>query len=96
MAESKNQMKAKDNTEAVAPIQALIAKAKKEVAIQATELGAQLEKLDLSVERIEQVYEQFDAMGIQIVGAELELDFYLGPDLLDAEEDLEDPEELAA
>ena len=91
MAESKNQMKAKDNTEAVAPIQALIAKAKKEGAIQATELVAQLEKLDLSVERIEQVYEQFDAMGIQIVGAELELDLDLGPDLLDDEEDLVDP-----
>ena len=96
MAESKNQMKAKDNTEAVAPIQALIAKAKKEGAIQATELVAQLEKLDLSVERIEQVYEQFDAMGIQIVGAELELDLDLGPDLLDDEEDLVDPVELAA
>ena len=100
MAESKNQMKAKDNTEAVAAIQALIAKAKKEGTIQATELVSELEKLDLSVERIEQVYEQFDAMGIQIVGAELELDLDLdndlGPDLLDDEEDLVDPVELAA
>ena len=100
MAESKNQIKAKDNTEAVAAIQALIAKAKKEGAIQATELVSELEKLDLSVERIEQVYEQFDAMGIQIVGAELELDLDLdndlGPDLLDDEEDLVDPVELAA
>ena len=66
MAESKNQMKAKDNTEAVAAIQALIAKAKKEGAIQATELVSELEKLDLSVERIEQVYEQFDATFLQL------------------------------
>ena len=38
------------------------------------QLVAQLEKMDLSVEKIEQVYESFDAMGIQIVGAELDLD----------------------
>ena len=52
---------------------------------------AELEKLDLSVEKIEQVYESFDAMGIQIVGAELDLDLEpdLGPvDLTDEEDEL--------
>ena len=61
--------------DAMARVSALIAKAKKEGSIQATELTAELEKLDLPVEKIEQVYDTFDAMGIQIVSPELELDF---------------------
>ena len=60
--------------DAMARVSALIAKAKKEGSIQATELTAELEKLDLPVEKIEQVYDTFDAMGIQIVSPELELD----------------------
>ena len=59
--------------DAMARVSALIAKAKKEGSIQATELTAELEKLDLPVEKIEQVYDTFDAMGIQIVSPELEL-----------------------
>ena len=58
----------------MARVSALIAKAKKEGSIQATELTAELEKLDLPVEKIEQVYDTFDAMGIQIVSPELEID----------------------
>ena len=57
--------------DAMARVSALIAKAKKEGSIQATELTAELEKLDLPVEKIEQVYDTFDAMGIQIVSPEL-------------------------
>ena len=93
----KNQ--ARDTAESMAALTALIARARKEGAIQATELVAELEKLDLSVEKIEQVYESFDAMGIQIVGAELDLDLDsdLAPlDLPDEEEELVDPVELAA
>ena len=81
----------------------LIAKARKDGSIQASELNAELEKLDLSVERIEQIYDTFETMGIQIVGAELELDLEptLDMDLdlpLDGDEDepLVDPVELAA
>ena len=86
-----------------APVAALIAKARKEGAIQASELSAELEKLDLSVERIEQIYDTFEAMGIQIVGAELELDVEepmldldLDLPLEDEDEPLVDPVELAA
>ena len=89
--------------DAMARVSALIAKAKKEGSIQATELTAELEKLDLPVEKIEQVYDTFDAMGIQIVSPELELDLDddLGMDMDDGigneeEEELIDPVELAA
>ena len=88
--------------DAMARVSALIAKAKKEGSIQATELTAELEKLDLPVEKIEQVYVTFDAMGIQIVSPELELDVSddLGMDMDEVpdndEEELVDPLELAA
>ena len=68
------------NEEAMAHVSALIAKAKRDGTIQASELTAELEKLDLPVENIEQIYDTFDALGIQIVGAELELD----PELIHA------------
>ena len=103
MANSKNITPAED---AKAPVAALIAKARKEGSIQASELSAELEKLDLSVEKIEQIYDTFEAMGIQIIGAELELemeedaalDLDLDLDLPsdDEEEPLVDPVELAA
>ena len=91
----------KISDEVMAPIAALIAKAQKEGSIQATELNAQLEKLDLSAEKIEQIYDTFEAMGIQVVSPELELDLGgdldLGlPDMDDGEEELVDPVELAA
>jgi hypothetical protein len=85
-----------------APIAALIAKARKEGSIQASELNAELEKLDLSVDRIEQIYDTFEAMGIQIIGAELDLDLEPALDLDldlpigDDDEPLVDPVELAA
>ena len=91
----------KISDEVMAPIAALIAKAQKEGSVQATELNAELEKLDLSAEKIEQIYDTFEAMGIQVVSPELELDLGddldLGlPDMDDGEEELVDPVELAA
>ena len=89
----------------MARVSALIAKAKRDGVIQASELTAELEKLDLPVEKIEQVYDTFDTLGIQVVGAELELDADLRGDSLldgdavpsmDEEEELVDPLELAA
>ena len=71
MANSKNTNQTEDSK---APVAALIAKARKEGSIHASELSAELEKLDLSVEKIEQIYDTFEAMGIQIIGAELELE----------------------
>ena len=100
MANNKNP---KPSTEdAMAVVSALIAKAKREGSIQSSELTAELEKLDLPVEKIEHIYDTFDAMGIQIVSPELELDVSgnLGMDMDEVpdndEEELVDPLELAA
>ena len=86
----------------MAAVSTLIAKAKREGSIQSSELTAELEKLDLPVEKIEHIYDTFDAMGIQIVSPELELDVAddLGMDMDEMpdtdEEELVDPLELAA
>ena len=101
MANTKNP---KPSTEdAMAAVSALIARAKRDGSIQATELTTELEKLDLPVEKIEHIYDTFDAMGIQIVSPELELDVSddLGMDMDevpdgDDEESSIDPLELAA
>ena len=86
-----------------AVMQKLIAQGKKEGMIRAADLNAQLEKLQLTPEKIEEIYDQFDAMNIPVITAELDLgdDVDLGDDAdidlngLD-EEDLVDPVDLAA
>ena len=88
-------------------LQDLITKGKKEGMIRSTELNALLEKMTLPTEKIEEIYDKFEAMNIQILTNELDLD--LGDDLdvgLDGdgdidlsdldEEDLVDPVDLAA
>ena len=95
----------KNNLEDVqAALQALITQGKKEGMIRAADLNAQLEKMQLTPEKIEEIYDRFEAMNIQIITAELELvddDLLLdtgdGMDLsgLD-EEELVDPVDLAA
>ena len=99
---------AKANDDSYAVLQSLIAKGRKEGMLRASELNAELEKLDISPEKIEEIYERFDTLGIQIVGADLELDLDdalppVGDDLaggLDLgeveEEELVDPVDLAA
>ena len=88
-----------------AVLQNLIAQGRKDGMLRASELNACLEKMDLSPEKIEAIYDRFEAMNIQILGAELELDDDLDllPDLDDdidlssmEEEDLVDPVDLAA
>ena len=91
------------NEELMAPLQALIAKGHKEGMLSADELSAELEKVDLPPEKIEQVYEMFENMGIHIVSAELEpdlellnLDDDIPPEDEGEPETLVDPVELAA
>ena len=86
-----------------AALQKLIAQGKKEGMIRAADLNAQLEKLQLTPEKIEEIYDQFEAMNIPVVTAELDLDLGdddLGGDDIDLsgldEEDLVDPVDLAA
>ena len=98
---------AKGTEDTQAALQNLIAQGRKEGMIRAADLNAILEKTDLTPEKIEEVYDRFEAMNIQIISAELELDndadllldVGLGDDLdltgMD-EEELVDPVDLAA
>ena len=90
-----------------ASIQAMIAQARKDGMIRATDLSAALEKLDLTPEKIEEIYDRLEAMNIQIISAELDLDLGDDLDILDddlaegeleglEEEILVDPVDLAA
>ena len=97
---------AKPNIEDLqASLQALINQGKKDGMIRAADLNAILEKLALTPEKIEEIYDRIDAMNIQLVTAELELDLGTDGDLdMDGdidlsgidEEDLVDPVDLAA
>ncbi len=100
---------AKSPEELQAALQELIARGRKEGMVPVSDLNALLEKMDLSTEKIEEIYDKFEAMNIQLAGAELELDLgddvdlVLDDDLGDDidlsgmdEEDLVDPVDLAA
>ena len=96
---------ARSPEEVQAALQKLIDQARKEGMIRATELHSHLEMLDLTPEKIEEIYDNLDAMNIQVVSAELDLeldddmDSLVGDDLdlVDVEEeDLIDPVDLAA
>ena len=101
---------AKGSEDLQAAMQALILKGKKEGMIKDTELSAILEKMQLSPEKIEEIYDRFESMNIQIVTTELDIDDSLdglgdglrdnlddGLDLRNIEEEeLIDPVDLAA
>ena len=102
---SNSKKSSKPSEELMAPLTALISKDRRDGVLSSAELLSALEKLDLSVEKIEQIYDTFESIGIQIVSSEPE-----GGDLpdllddiddipdseLDEEEPLVDPVELAA
>ena len=102
---SNSKKSSKPSEELMAPLTALISKGRRDGVLSSAELLSALEKLDLSVEKIEQIYDTFESIGIQIVSSEPE-----GGDLpdllddiddipdseLDEEEPLVDPVELAA
>ena len=103
MSTAKKSTKAPEELQAA--LQELIAQGRKEGMLRAADLNAHLEKMDLSPEKIEEIYDRFEAMNIQIISSDLDLD--LGDDLdlsLDddidlsgmEDEDLIDPVDLAA
>ena len=99
MANSKKSTKS--NEEIMASLNELISKGRKEGLIRSSELMSTLEKLDLSVEQIEQVCETLDTLSITVEGAELDIDVEepaidAEPPLEITEEELVDPVELAA
>ena len=98
---------AKNMDDLQAQLQNLITQGRKDGMIRAADLNVLLEKMTLTPEKIEEIYDRFEAMNIQIVTAELDID--LGDDLdlgLDGDmdldlvalddEDLVDPVDLAA
>ena len=96
----------KNVEELQAALQALIAQGRKEGMVRTTDLNAILEKMDMTPEKIEEVYDRFDAMNIQVISPELELDLEDDVDISDnpddvdlsamEEEELVDPVDLAA
>ncbi len=81
---------AKSTEDIQASVQAMIAQARKDGMIRAADLTAALEKMDLTPEKIEEIYDRLEAMNIQIISAELDLD--LGDDIEVLEDDLSDGE----
>ena len=102
MSTQKKPVKAPEDVQAA--LQSLITQGKKDGMIRAADLNALLEKMQLNPDKIEEIYDRFEAMNIQIITAELELgDDDLGLDTDDGidlsgldEEDLVDPVDLAA
>ena len=92
---SANNATAKLSEEAKAPVLALLTKGQKAGVLQSSEILGVLEKLDIDAEQIEHIYDTIEGLGIQIVGAELELDPGDDPHV-EEEEELVDPVELAA
>ena len=94
----------KSNEELMQSLTALINKGRHEGMVTSAELMSALEKLDLSVEKIEQVYDTFESIGIQIVNGDEENDNTIQEIIEDIdiipdeteEEPLVDPVELAA
>ena len=97
----------KTQEEAQATLQKLIAQGRKDGMIRASELRSHLEEMDLTPERIEEIYDSFEAMNIQVVSEDLDLDLSDNLDVLDDmgddldlpdmdEEELIDPVDLAA
>ena len=106
MSASKKNTKSPEELQAA--LQALIVQGKKDGMVKATDVNTILEKMDLSTEKIEEIYDRFEAMNIQVVSPELDLDLDDDLELLDDEvlgddidlssvedEELVDPTDLA-
>ena len=107
MSTTKKNSKAPEDLQAA--LQELIAQGRKDGMVPMADLNALLEKMELSAEKIEDIYDKFEAMNIHLVTAELDLDLgddvdlVLDDDLGDDvdlvgidEEELVDPVDLAA
>ena len=70
-------------------LQGLITRGNKDGMIRASDLNAVLEQMEMSAEKIEEVYDRFEAMNIQIIGAELDLDLSDDLDLVGLDDDLD-------
>ena len=80
---------AKSMEELQTELQGLIAQGRKNGMIRSSELNALLEQMELTAEKIEEIYDRFEGMNIQIVSADLDLDLEDDLDGLDLDLDLE-------
>ena len=103
MSTTKKQPKSPEELQAV--LQKLMAQGRKDGMIRDCDLRASLEDMDLTAEKIEEIYDSFESMNIQIVSEDLDFDDALelvddldsDIDLTDMdEEELVDPVDLAA
>ena len=103
MSTTKKQPKSPEELQAA--LQKLMSQGRKDGMIRDCDLRAQLEDMDLSPEKIEEIYDSFESMNIQIVSEDLDFDDALelvddldsDIDLADVdEEELVDPVDLAA
>ncbi len=104
MSNAKKQVKTPEENMAI--LQELINQGKKEGMLKAADLNAQLERMDLTADKIDEIYDRLEAMNITIVGTELDLDIgdddigdglEIDIDLSEVEaEELVDPVDLAA
>ena len=105
MSTTKKAPKSPEELQAI--LQKLIAQGRKDGMIRDSELRAHLEEMDLTPEKIEEIYDHFDSLNIQVVSEDLDLELddalELSDDLDDdidlsdvEEEDLVDPVDLAA
>ena len=83
---------AKSPEELQAVLQKLIVQGRKDGMIRAAELRSHLEEMDLTPEKIEEIYDSFEAMNIQVVSEDLDLDL---DDTLDLVGDMEDEIDLS-
>jgi len=93
MSTAKKGTKAPEDLQAA--LQALIAQGRKESIIRSADLNALLEKMDLSPEKIEDIYDRIESMNIQVVSSDLDLD--LGDDMdMDLSDDMDDDIDLSS
>ena len=107
---SASKKNAKNSEDLQAALQALITKGRKEGIVRSSDLNAILEKMEnMNADKIEEIYDRLEAMNIQVVSSDLDLDLGDDLDLLPADElgddidlssvedeELVDPVDLAA
>ncbi len=90
MSTAKKTPKTPEELQAV--LQKLMAQGRKDGMVRDSELRSHLEEMDLTPEKIEEIYDSFEAMNIQVVSEDLDLDL---DDTLELVDDLDDDIDLS-
>ena len=90
-----NAVDLKDKNAKLAMITSLIDKAKKEGTITTKQIMDAIENIELGPEQIEKIYEAFDALGVEVIDAELADMPNVGDDNFEEEVDISVPEGIS-